>query len=237
MHCSIFVIPLLLKKVVKHPERAEADRFFNYPFAAIEEALSNAVYHRAYDEREPIEVRVENDRIEILSFPGPDRSVTIEGLKSYRVSNRRYRNRRIGDFLKELHLTEGRNTGFKKILDALEANGSPKPEFETDEAHSYFITRLFVHEGFNSVDKDVRQKEPKRSQKGAEKELKKGNERKQAIMDLLIANPTMTQRQLREQLNLTRKQIQTDMKELQEEGILMREGSNRKGHWVIINRN
>lgn len=50
--------------------------------------------------------------------------------------------------LKELHLTEGRNTGFKKIIDALEANGSPKPEFETDEDRSYFITRLFVHEGF-----------------------------------------------------------------------------------------
>ncbi len=106
------------------------------------------MYHRAYDEREPIEVRVENDRIEIVSFPGPDRSVTIEGLKCFRVSNRRYRNRRIGDFLKELHLTEGRNTGFKKILDALEANGSPKPEFETDEDRSYFITRLFIHEEF-----------------------------------------------------------------------------------------
>ena len=139
---------IITEKVVKHPDRAEADRFFNFPYAAVEEALSNAVYHRAYDEREPIEVRVENDRIEIVSFPGPDRSVTIEGLKSFRVSNRRYRNRRIGDFLKELHLTEGRNTGFKKILDALEANGSPKPEFETDEDRSYFITRLFVHEAF-----------------------------------------------------------------------------------------
>lgn len=74
--------------------------------------------------------------------------VTVEGLKSYRVSNRRYRNRRIGAFLKELYLTEGRNTGFKKILDALEANGSPKPEFETDEDRSYFITRLFIHESF-----------------------------------------------------------------------------------------
>lgn len=31
-------------------------------YAAIEEALSNAVYRRAYDEREPIEVRVENER-------------------------------------------------------------------------------------------------------------------------------------------------------------------------------
>lgn len=110
--------------------------------------MSNAVYHRAYDEREPIEVRIENDRIEIVSFPGPDRSITLEGLKNYRVSNRRYMNRRIGDFLKELHLTEGRNTGFKKILDALERNGSPKPEFETDESRSYFISRLYIHEGF-----------------------------------------------------------------------------------------
>ena len=118
--------------------------------------MSNAVYHRAYDEREPIEVRVENDRIEIVSFPGPDRSVTIEGLKSYRVSNRRYRNRRIGDFLKELHLTEGRNTGFKKILDALEKNGSSKPEFETDDDRSYFITRLFIHEGFTKDEKEPR---------------------------------------------------------------------------------
>ena len=154
---------IITEKVIKHPDRAEADRFFNYPFAAIEEAFSKAVYHRAYDIREPIEVRVERDRIEIVSFPGPDRSVTQEGLKHYRVSNRRYRNRRIGDFLKELHLTEGRNTGFKKILDALEANGSPKPEFETDENHSYFISRLFIHEGF-LVD------ENKRSPKGAKKE-------------------------------------------------------------------
>ncbi len=156
---------VITEKVIKYPDSAEADRFFNFPYAAVEEALSNAVYHRAYDEREPIEVRVENDRIEIVSFPGPDRSVTIEGLKNYRVSNRRYRNRRIGDFLKELHLTEGRNTGFKKILDALAANGSPKPEFETDEARSYFITRLFVHEKFV----DYSNEEPKGSQKGAEK--------------------------------------------------------------------
>ena len=130
---------ILTEKVIKHPDRAEADRFFNYPYAAIEEALSNAVYHKGYDEREPIEVRVEKDMLEIISHPGPDRSVTQKGLKEYKVRSRRYRNRRIGDFLKELHLTEGRNTGFKKILDAIHANGSPLPEFETDEDHTYFI--------------------------------------------------------------------------------------------------
>ena len=30
----------------------------------------------------------------------------------------------------------------------MEANGSPKPEFETDDARSYFISRLFVHKSF-----------------------------------------------------------------------------------------
>lgn len=217
---------IITEKIVKHPDRAEADRFFNYPYAAIEEALSNAVYHRAYDVREPIEVRVEHDRIEIVSFPGPDRSVTQEGLKNYRVSNRRYRNRRIGDFLKELHLTEGRNTGFKKILNALEANGSPKPEFETDDDHSYFISRLFVHEGFL-------REETKRSQKRAEKEPKKGAERKRDILNQLEENSTMTQTGLMEVLGLTRKQIQKAIKELQEEGLLVREGSNRNGRWIV----
>ena len=32
---------IITERVVKHSDRAEADRFFNYPFAAIEEALSN----------------------------------------------------------------------------------------------------------------------------------------------------------------------------------------------------
>ena len=136
------------RKIIKRPDRAEADHIYNYPYAAVEEALANAVYHKAYDEREPIEVRIDDEKIEILSFPGPVRSVTKEQLKSYKVTNRRYRNRRIGEFLKELHLTEGRNTGFKKIIDAIRDNGSPMPEFETDDDHSYFISRIFIHEEF-----------------------------------------------------------------------------------------
>ena len=30
----------------------------------------------------------------------------------------------------------------------MEKNGSPNPEFETDDARSYFISRFFIHEGF-----------------------------------------------------------------------------------------
>lgn len=68
------------EEVRKIPNQAEAERFYNYPFLAIEESLANAVYHKNYQKREPIEVRIYPDRIEIQSFPGPLPPVTIEEL-------------------------------------------------------------------------------------------------------------------------------------------------------------
>lgn len=238
---------ILTEKIVKYSDRAEADRFFNYPFAAIEEALSNAVYHRAYDVREPIEVRVENDRIEIVSFPGPDRSVTIEGLKNYRVSNRRYRNRRIGDFLKELHLTEGRNTGFKKILNALEANGSPNPEFETDEAHSYFISRFFIHEKFLNENKRANSETDLNSTPSTPNSTPsipnstpstvlpddlQGLELREQILVLIKKNPSISKRKMSEVLGISMYALKKELAVMGEKHIAEFVGFSRSGKWV-----
>lgn len=75
-----------------------------------------------------IEISVWKDRIEILSFPGPLPPITNDSLKKDRIIARDYRNRRIGDFLKEMHLTEGRSTGIPKIRRAIKRNGSPIAE-------------------------------------------------------------------------------------------------------------
>ena len=136
----------LKETVVKHPDRAEAERFRNYPIAAIEEALVNAIYHRSYEEREPVEVRITPQELTILSFPGADRSIRMEDLRTGRAVSRRYRNRRIGEFLKELDLAEGRSTGIPRILRAMRENGSPAPFFESDDDRTWFLTRLPVHE-------------------------------------------------------------------------------------------
>ena len=129
----------LKETVIKHPDRPEAERLWNFPLAAIEEAVVNAVYHRSYEIREPVEVRITREDLVVLSFPGPDRSIKMDDLRAGRAVSRRYRNRRIGEFLKELDLTEGRSTGITKILKAMAANGSPAPEFETDDDRSYFL--------------------------------------------------------------------------------------------------
>lgn len=129
----------------KRSDRPEADRFFNYPYTAIKEALSNAVYHKDYAIREPIEVSVHPNRIEILSFPGPLPPLKVEDLNQGHIRVRSYRNRRVGDFLKELHLTEGRCTGIPKIKKAMEVNGSPAPFFQTDKEELSFLTVLPIH--------------------------------------------------------------------------------------------
>ena len=104
------------------------------------------IYHRSYEVREPVEVRITPQELTILSFPGADRSIRMEDLQTGRAISRRYRNRRIGKFLKELDLAEGRSTGIPKILRAMRGNGSPAPVFESDDDRISFLTRLPVHE-------------------------------------------------------------------------------------------
>jgi ATP-dependent DNA helicase RecG len=55
------------------------------------------------------------------------------------------RNRRIGEFLKELGLAEARLTGLRKVAAAMAANGSPAPRYDFDEHRTYFRATLPAH--------------------------------------------------------------------------------------------
>lgn len=150
--------------VVKSAKQAESIRFFNYPFQAIEEAVVNAVYHKSYERANPVEIQIHKDKIEILSFPGPLPPINQAMLNKQRVVARDYRNRKIGGFLKELKLTEGRGTGLPIIHKSLAENGSPPPVFETDENNAYFLCVLSVHPLTNSIlgqENDLRKDEDK----------------------------------------------------------------------------
>ena len=157
-----FIKNYTLKEVViKSADRAEATRISNYPYAAIEEILANAVYHRSYQEKEPITVRITSESIEITSFPGFDRSISDKDIAELRIRARVYRNRRIGDFLKELKLIEGRNTGFPNAIKALKANGSGMPRFEMDDERSFLSVTIPIHPYFlrTSSGKDTEYRE------------------------------------------------------------------------------
>ena len=80
----------ITERITKFPYKAEAERIYNYPYVAIEEALVNAVYHRSYEIREPIEVRITKECIRIVSHPGPDSSVSLEDIKSGQMVTRKW---------------------------------------------------------------------------------------------------------------------------------------------------
>ena len=150
---------IIHEHVIKVPNQAEALRFYNYPYEAVEEALSNAVYHKGYDLGKPIEVQIFIDKITVLSYPGAMPPVDTQILHHQKIVARDYRNRRIGDFLKELDLTEGRGTGFPKMNKKMENNGSPQPIIETDELGVYFMVTLPINneyvKAYNDIDSDI----------------------------------------------------------------------------------
>lgn len=132
----------------KQHDRRRVRGWVSYPMAALRETLVNAVYHRGYDigQPEPTKVYLFPNRIEVTSYPGPvpgiERHHLVPGAQPPAVPAR---NRRIGEFLKELRLAEGRLSGLPKIFDAMRANGSPTPTFVFDEQRTFFQVTLPAH--------------------------------------------------------------------------------------------
>ncbi|MBF0630472.1 MAG: putative DNA binding domain-containing protein [Magnetococcales bacterium] len=126
----------------------------SYPIQALREALVNAVYHRGYEEDtpEPIKIHLYPDRIEVSSYPGPVPGIELEHLtQKSSMPPVPARNRRIGEFLKELRLAEGRGTGLPKIFKAMRDNGSPDPRFDFNADRSYFRVTLPAHPEYVAI--------------------------------------------------------------------------------------
>ena len=240
---------VLAEKVIKVLGDEKAVRCFNYPYEALEEILANAVFHKSWDDRNPIEVRINHDSIEVLNFEGPMFPITQAHLQRPRIISRNYRNRRIGDFLKEMHMTEGRSTGFPKIYQAVRRNGSPMPVFETDEKNSHFLATVPIHRAFvderaylasigkdlDGEGKDFPKDFPKGFGRGLEKQL---SERQIDILSLIREDSTMSSERISEKIAqkkpVSARTIKNDIAKLKAMGILVREGGRKDGRWLII---
>jgi ATP-dependent DNA helicase RecG len=114
----------------------------------LEEAVANAVYHKDYQIREPIKIRIFSHSVFITNSGGPDRSIKLTDLNEGLIMPKRYRNRRLGGFLKELKLTEGHATGLRMMRKLLLENGSALPIINTDEERTYFEIEIKIHPEF-----------------------------------------------------------------------------------------
>lgn len=219
---------VIKKQIVKPKDRAESYIFYNYPYQALEEAVVNSLYHRDWTIQEPVEITIEPERISILSFSGPNHTIPMEAVRigqSFR--SRRYRNRRLGEFLKELDLTEGRATGIPTIQKELRDNGSPQATIETDEERTYFLIDIPCHPDF-VVDKVILNRD------GVKDGVKELSEIQNIIISEIQKLPSITTSELAQKIDVKFRTLQRYISQLQSLGVLAREGGRKEGHWVII---
>lgn len=223
---------VIQKKIHKPEDKERSIVTYNYPYQALEEAVVNSLYHRSYIEREPVEITIEPDKISILNFGGPNHTISMQAIREARMlRSRRYTNRRLGEFLKELDLTEGRATGIPTILQKLQENGSQRASIETDEERTFFLIDIPCNsECFGVPDMKECMKECK---KDCKKEL---SDIQTLILKILSGDNKTTIPDLARKTGLSARKISNELKALREDfHILKREGGRKDGYWIIDN--
>jgi len=208
--------------------------FPDYPQTAIYEALVNALIHREYLHRgTEVHIDIYDDRLEIISPGAMYDGRLIQELDVLTIHSYR-RNPVICDIMHRMDFMERRGSGLKKIVEVYPSD--KRPEFKSTP--QVFIVSL---KNLNyGVDDNARMKS--RGQNGEETreesdtKLGKKPKTKDLIIQLLAVNKNITAKELAEQIGVTEKAIELNLKKLKDAGIIVRVGSTKAGHWEIIKK-
>lgn len=165
-------------------------------------------------------------------LPGPIPPVGENDLKKERVVVRNYRNRRIGDFLKELDLTEGRSTGIPKIRTAMIDNGSPEPEFHTDDDRTHFLT--IFRANMDAYEGEAETSEVKESGVAIGVAIENLNERQKKAIEYVKVHGSITRNEYEKLFNVSSRTAIRDLNFLVDNSVLEKQGINKNSHYIII---
>lgn len=140
-------------------------------------------------------------------------------------------NRRSGDYLRDLQLSEGRATGIPTIQDELRKNGSEPARIETDEGRTYFLIEIPCREGFeNEMD----------AKNGTINGMINGtiNERETALIAEIAKQPGIKKNELAEKMNLSVRTISRVLQNLSSDalGLIEYSGSKKTGGYVLTEK-
>ena len=159
------------------------------------------------------------------------------------LKSRRYRNRRLGDFLKELDLTEGRSTGVPTIQAKLAENGSPRAIFETTDDRLTFLVTIPIHDGCNESSErgsgTIEKSSGTQHKSSGTIEKSSGTQHKTSdrIIELIKSDPQITAPKIAMELDMSTRGVEKNLRQLREAGIIKRIGSpTYGGYWEITTK-
>lgn len=140
-------------------------------------------------------------------------------------------NRRSGDYLRDLQLSEGRATGIPTIQDELRKNGSEPARIETDEGRTYFLIEIPCREGVeNEMD----------AKNGTINGTINGmiNEREAALIAEIAKQPGIKKNELAEKMDLSVRTISRILQNLSSDplGFTEYSGSKKTGGYVLTEK-
>lgn len=193
------------------------------------ELIINAVAHRDYSiGGTDIQIKMFDDHLTVESpgiLPG---LVRVNNIREFHFS----RNPKIVEFLNEYDLVKEFGEGVDRIYRDMSKAGLPEPEYKQSEFMLYATLK-----NKNWGKRDARwNTDHLLSEKGDEKEMKKGDEiasRVEKTLEIITNNPQITINELALALQSTKKQAETAINRLKETGRIHREGSARNGKWII----
>ena len=201
----------------------------DYAERATTEALVNALIHRDYIIMgAEVHIDMYDDRLEITSPGGMYKGRAVQEQDIENIESER-RNPILADLFHRMRYMERRGSGLKKIVNATKDlpgySDDFKPEFYSDTS-------------FRVVIKNVNYN-PNKQKDGVVSGAVNGvvNEvvnRKEKILIALKANNKLTKSQLVELLGIPKTTLERDIKALKEENKILRIGSDKSGHWEII---
>ena len=187
----------------------------NFPKWAVRELLMNAIMHRDYESNTPIKFYPYTDRIEIVNPGGLYGNARPENFPS--VND--YRNPVIAEAMKVLGFVNRFNRGIARVQRELEKNGNPVPVFDYQRMGVFGVTVYDCTYSPKTEDKPV-----------ANKADEKISDR---IIALIQSNSTITTEEMTVVLDSSQRTVERNIKQLQENGILIRKGSRKKGEWIL----
>ena len=167
-----------------------------------------------------------------MNHGGPDRSIPLEVVRQAQTLRcRKYRNRRLGEFLKEMELTEGRSTGIPTVQEELQKNGSPRAVIETNDERGFISVFIPSHEGCGERVVLNGQNNTKNDTKNDTIKL---TVRQRNIIELIKDDDTITLDEMTLKMSVSRSSITRDLSKLQSNGFITRQGSRRVGRWIVL---
>jgi ATP-dependent DNA helicase RecG len=197
---------------------------FLFPYAALREALLNAVVHKDYASGIPIQISVYDDKL-VLWNPGVlPQEWTIQNLLGKHPSCPF--NPLVANAFFRAGYIESWGRGIEKIRQECLGHGIEPPVYDSGMA-GLMVT---FHANPEHLARAVEAGDP--TQKTSVKTLGKTQA---LILELLRENPEFTVPDLAIRLSKSPSAIQRGVLKLQQQGYLKRVGSRKVGYWEVIN--